>query len=80
MQGPIVKNTANLSNHALYGDVERGTVEHDIKIRIMDYLNIPEHEYGLVFIVSRGSAYKLLAESYPFHTNKKLSTMFDYES
>ena len=46
----------------------------------MDYLNIPEHEYGLVFIVSRGSAYKLLAESYPFHTNKKLSTMFDYES
>ncbi|XP_062154645.1 uncharacterized protein LOC133862789 [Alnus glutinosa] len=72
--------TANLSNHALYGGAERGTVEHDIKTRIMDYLNIPEHEYGLVFTVSRGSAYKLLAESYPFHTNKKLLTMFDYES
>ena len=72
--------TANLSNHALYGGAERGTVEHDIKARIMDYLNIPEHEYGLVFTVSRGSAYKLLAESYPFHTNKKLLTMFDYES
>ncbi|KAB1214689.1 Molybdenum cofactor sulfurase [Morella rubra] len=72
--------TANLSNHALYGGAERGTVEHDIKTRIMDYLNIPEHEYGLVFTVSRGSAFKLLAESYPFHTNKKLLTMFDYES
>ncbi|XP_010941871.1 uncharacterized protein [Elaeis guineensis] len=72
--------TANLSNHALYGGAEKGTAEHDIKTRIMDYLNIPENEYGLVFTVSRGSAFKLLAESYPFHTNKKLLTMFDHES
>nr|GMC66061.1 molybdenum cofactor sulfurase [Ipomoea batatas] len=72
--------TANLSNHALYGGADKGTVEHDIKTRIMDYLNIPENEYGLVFTVSRGSAFKLLAESYPFHTNKKLLTMFDHES
>ncbi|KAL5063894.1 hypothetical protein RYX36_025631 [Vicia faba] len=72
--------TANLSNHALYGGTEKGTVEYDIKARIMDYLNIPENEYGLVFTVSRGSAFKLLAESYPFHTNKKLLTMFDHDS
>ncbi|KAK8663919.1 hypothetical protein V6N13_083724 [Hibiscus sabdariffa] len=72
--------TANLCNHALYGGAEKGTVEYDIKSRIMDYLNIPEHEYGLVFTVSRGSAFKLLADSYPFQTNKKLLTMFDYES
>ncbi|XP_050388162.1 uncharacterized protein LOC126805099 [Argentina anserina] len=72
--------TANLNNYALYGGSEKCTIEHDIKTRIMDYLNIPENEYGLVFTVSRGSAYKLLAESYPFHTNKKLLTMFDYES
>ncbi|KAK1269704.1 Molybdenum cofactor sulfurase [Acorus gramineus] len=72
--------TANLCNHALYGGAETGTGEHDIKTRILDYLNIPESEYGLVFTVSRGSAFKLLAESYPFQTNKKLLTMFDYES
>ncbi|PIA52388.1 hypothetical protein AQUCO_01000333v1 [Aquilegia coerulea] len=72
--------TANLSNHALYGGPEKGTAEHDIKTRIMDYLNIPENEYGLVFTVSRGSAFKLLAESYPFQTNKKLLTMFDHDS
>ncbi|KAL5705028.1 molybdenum cofactor sulfurtransferase [Ranunculus cassubicifolius] len=72
--------TANLSNHALYGGAEKGTAEHDIKTRIMDYLNIPENEYGLVFTVSRGSAFKLLAESYPFQTNKKLLTMFDHDS
>ncbi|CAI9777472.1 unnamed protein product [Fraxinus pennsylvanica] len=72
--------TANLGNHALYGGAEKGTIEHDIKTRIMDYLNIPENEYGLVFTVSRGSAFKLLAESYPFQTNKRLLTMFDHES
>ncbi|KAG2308156.1 hypothetical protein Bca52824_027904 [Brassica carinata] len=72
--------TANLSNHALYGGAESGTVEHDLKTRIMDYLNIPESEYGLVFTVSRGSAFRLLAESYPFQTNKRLLTMFDHES
>ncbi|GMI94072.1 hypothetical protein like AT2G23520 [Hibiscus trionum] len=72
--------TANLSNHVLHGGAEKGTVEYDIKNRIMDYLNIPEHEYGIVFTVSRGSAFKLLADSYPFQTNTKLLTMFDYES
>ncbi|XP_071693305.1 uncharacterized protein [Rutidosis leptorrhynchoides] len=72
--------TTNLTNHALYGGAIKGTIEYDIKIRIMDYLNIPENEYELVFTVSRGSAFKLLAESYPFHTNKKLLTMFDHES
>ncbi|GAA0167129.1 hypothetical protein LIER_22131 [Lithospermum erythrorhizon] len=72
--------TANLSNHALYGGPEEGTIEHDIKTRIMDYLNVPHNEYCLVFTVSRGSAFKLLAESYPFQTNKRLLTMFDHES
>lgn len=72
--------TANLSNHALYGGGERGTVEHDIKTRIFEFLNIPESEYGLVFTVSRGSAFKLLADAYPFHTNRRLLTMFDHES
>nr|XP_043634128.1 uncharacterized protein LOC122605286 isoform X1 [Erigeron canadensis] len=76
----LTEITSNLSNYALYGCMEKGTVEHDIKSRIMDYLNIPENEYGLVFTVSRGSAFKLLAESYPFHTNKNLLTMFDHES
>ncbi|XVE55964.1 hypothetical protein DITRI_Ditri03aG0199400 [Diplodiscus trichospermus] len=72
--------TGNLNNHALYGGTESGTVEHDIKTRILDHLNIPANEYGLVFTVSRGSAFKLLAEAYPFKTNKKLLTMFDHES
>ncbi|XP_076954386.1 uncharacterized protein LOC143628785 [Bidens hawaiensis] len=72
--------TSNLSNYALFNGIEQGTAEHDIKTRIMDYLNIPENEYGLVLTASRGSAFKLLAESYPFNNNKSLLTMFDHES
>ena len=52
--------TANLSNHVLHGGAEEGTVEHDIKTKIMDYLNILENEFVLVFTISRGSAFKLL--------------------
>ncbi|GFS29963.1 pyridoxal phosphate (PLP)-dependent transferases superfamily protein [Actinidia rufa] len=73
-------NYCKFEQSCFIGGAEKGTVEHDIKTRIMDYLNIPENEYGLVFTVSRGSAFKLLAESYPFHTNKKLLTMFDHDS
>ncbi|GJT03201.1 pyridoxal phosphate-dependent transferase [Tanacetum coccineum] len=76
----LTEITANLTNHALYGGASKGTMEHDIKTRIMDYMNIPENEYEIVFTVSRGYAFKLLAESYPFHTNKKLLTMIDHES
>ncbi|KAJ4914187.1 Pyridoxal phosphate (PLP)-dependent transferases superfamily protein [Raphanus sativus] len=42
--------------------------------------HIPENEYGLVFTVSRGSAFKLLAESYPFPDEQAALTMFDHES
>ncbi|GJT09440.1 hypothetical protein Tco_0856482 [Tanacetum coccineum] len=76
----LTKITANLSNHALYGGGDIGSVEYDIKTMIMDYFTIPENEYSLVFTVSRSSALKLLAEAYPFHMNKKLLMMFDHES
>jgi hypothetical protein len=71
---------ANLSNHALYGGAEPGTVENDIKERILEYLNVPASEYALVFTMSRGSAFQLLAECYPFEINRRLLTMFDHES
>ncbi|KMZ65009.1 Molybdenum cofactor sulfurase [Zostera marina] len=72
--------TANLGNYALYSGNDEGTVEYCIKRRIMEYLNVSESDYGMVFTASRGSAFKLLAESYPFQSNKHLLTMFDHES
>lgn len=46
----------------------------------MAFLNISDQDYSMVFTASRGSAYKLLAESYPFHINNRLLTVYDYES
>ncbi|KAK8918625.1 Molybdenum cofactor sulfurase [Platanthera zijinensis] len=76
----LSKISANLRSHALYGGARKNTAEDDMKATIMDYLNTSENEYSFVFTVSRGSAFQLLADSYPFQNNKKLLTMFDHES
>ncbi|KFK30338.1 hypothetical protein AALP_AA7G248800 [Arabis alpina] len=66
--------TANLSNHALYGGAESGTVEHDIKTRIMEYLNIPENEYGLVFTTAKEKGAKAYNAWFKWPTLKLCST------
>ncbi|KAG0466194.1 hypothetical protein HPP92_017774 [Vanilla planifolia] len=76
----LSKITANLNNHAIQGGAKEGTAEHDIKTQILEFLNIPKNEYDLVFTESRGMAFRLLAESYPFQHKKKLLTMFDHDS
>ncbi|XP_078437151.1 uncharacterized protein LOC144707782 [Wolffia australiana] len=76
----LTEVSANLSNHVLHGGAEPGTAEHDIRARVMDYLNVPEGEYGLVFTASRGAAFKLLADCYPFQSGRGLLTVFDHES
>lgn len=70
----------NLPSHALYGEADEGTAENDIKRKVSEFLNIEESEYAMVFTASRGSAFKLLGESYPFHTRKKLLSVYDHES
>ncbi|KAK4838493.1 hypothetical protein QYF36_014165 [Acer negundo] len=51
-----------------------------MKKRIMDFLNISENDYSMVFTANRTSAFKLVAESYPFQSNRRLLTVYDYES
>lgn len=70
---------ANLSSQILYGAKE-SELESAIKRRIMDFLNVSDTEYHMVFTANRASAFKLLAESYPFQSNKSLLTVYDYES
>ncbi|CAM6050223.1 unnamed protein product [Sphagnum compactum] len=72
--------SANLPTQALYGCADDGSIEFYMQKRIMRYMNVNEAEYSMVFTSSGGSAYKLLAESYPFHTNNRLLTLYDYES
>lgn len=72
--------SGDLSAQAFYVERHEGTVESDIRRRIMRFLNIQEGEYGMVFTASKGSAFKLLAESYPFDAQRSLLTMYDYQS
>jgi selenocysteine lyase/cysteine desulfurase len=52
--------------------------------RIMASLKIPEDEYAMVCTANRTTAFRLLAESYSFHSSggggKRLLTVYDYES
>lgn len=46
----------------------------------MGFLNISENDYCMVFTANRTSAFKLLAEAYPFQSNQNLLTVYDYKS
>lgn len=72
--------SANLWSHALFGSAPEGTMECAIRTRIMEFLNVPSSEYSMVFTASRGATFKLLADAYPWSTNARLVTMYDYES
>ncbi|KAJ9164125.1 hypothetical protein P3X46_023738 [Hevea brasiliensis] len=71
--------TGNLKTQLLHGGQE-SEIESAIKKRIMSFLNISENDYCMVFTANRTSAFKLVAESYPFHSSQKLLTVYDYES
>lgn len=71
--------TGNLKTQLLHGGQE-SALESAMKKRIMRFLNVSEDDYSMVFTANRTSAFKLLAESYPFKTSRKLLTVYDYES
>lgn len=55
-------------------------MESEIKRRIRDFLHISEDDYRIVLTANRTAAFKLVAESYPFQSYKKLITVYDHES
>ena len=76
----ISYKSVNLKSQLQYGGQE-SALESAMKRKIMSYLNISENDYSMVFTANRTSAFKLLAESYPFQSSKKqLLTVYDYES
>ncbi|KAL4190662.1 hypothetical protein AMTRI_Chr07g76810 [Amborella trichopoda] len=76
---PISKY-GNLVLHSLYGDPDTLTFESQMKKRIMEFLNVEQKDYAMVFAVNRESAFKLLAESYPFSHKTRLLSVCDYNS
>lgn len=75
----ISYKTGNLKTELLHGGHE-SELESAIRRRIMSFLNISDNDYSMVFTANRTSAFKLVAESYPFKTSRKLLSVYDYES
>ncbi|KAF4403934.1 hypothetical protein G4B88_014390 [Cannabis sativa] len=55
-------------------------LEVKLRKRIMAFMNVSEDDYFMVFTSNQSSAFKLLADSYPFQTNRNLLTVYDYKS
>ncbi|KAI7989889.1 Molybdenum cofactor sulfurase [Camellia lanceoleosa] len=75
----ILYKSVSLNSQILYGG-EESEFESKIRKRIMGFMNISEDDYSTVFTANKSSAFKLLADSYPFHSNRNLVTIYDYES
>ncbi|KAK7380222.1 hypothetical protein VNO78_32727 [Psophocarpus tetragonolobus] len=71
--------TGSLKNLLLHGGQD-SEFEAAMRKRIMNFLNISENDYFMVFTANRTSAFKLVADSYQFQTSRKLLTVYDYES
>ncbi|KAK9277552.1 hypothetical protein L1049_007097 [Liquidambar formosana] len=75
----ISHKSVNFNSQILYGGQE-SDLESRIRKRVMGFLNISEADYSMVFTANQSSAFKLLADSYPFQSNRNLVTVYDYES
>ncbi|KAL3524224.1 hypothetical protein ACH5RR_017058 [Cinchona calisaya] len=71
--------SVSLKLQLLHGG-QGSVLESVIRKRIMEYLNISQNDYSMVFTANKSSAFKLLSESYPFQSSRKLLTVYDYES
>ncbi|CAI9274336.1 unnamed protein product [Lactuca saligna] len=67
------------NNHITHGGQEQ-EFESVIKERIFRFMNISSDDYSLVFTANQSSAFKVLADNYPFHTNRNLLTVYDHEN
>ncbi|GMJ04810.1 hypothetical protein like AT5G51920 [Hibiscus trionum] len=73
--------SVNLTSQLLYGGGGGETeFQSGIRKRIMGFMNISEADYAMVFTANQASAFKLLAESYPFQSGQNLVTVYDHQS
>ncbi|CAH1434905.1 unnamed protein product [Lactuca virosa] len=75
----IIYKSVNLYAQITHGGQEQ-EFESVIKERIFRFMNISSDDYSLVFTANQSSAFKVLADNYPFHTNRNLLTVYDHEN
>ncbi|KAL8543887.1 hypothetical protein ACS0TY_004442 [Phlomoides rotata] len=75
----VTFNPVSLKSQLHHGG-QGSELEFSIKKRIMDFLNISENDYTMVFTANRSAAFRLVAESYPFKSSRNLLTVYDHRS
>ncbi|GER40529.1 molybdenum cofactor sulfurase [Striga asiatica] len=75
----ISYSPTSLSSHLLYGSQESG-FQARMRSRISRFMNLVEEDYLSVFVANQTSAFKILADSYPFRPNQNLVSVYDYEN
>ncbi|XP_010536500.1 PREDICTED: molybdenum cofactor sulfurase [Tarenaya hassleriana] len=76
----VSPTVGNLKERLLHDGGQETEFECAMKKRIMGFLKISEDDYSMVFTVNRTSAFRLVAESYPFQSNRRVLSVYDYES
>lgn len=69
----------NLQSQILYGGHE-SELESRIRERVMEFMNVSEADYALVFIANEVSAFKLVADSFQFQSKGELLTVYDHNT
>ncbi|GAV79430.1 hypothetical protein CFOL_v3_22895 [Cephalotus follicularis] len=75
----ISYKSVNLNPPMVYGG-EVSEPESNIQKRIMAFMNISEDDYNMVFTANQFSAFKLLADYYPFSSCHDLVTVYDHKN
>lgn len=70
-----VSLTAQLTRGGLESEVESMT-----RKRITRFMNLSEEDYVMVFASNQSSAFRIVADSYPFRSCGNLLTVYDHES
>ncbi|XP_057811994.1 uncharacterized protein LOC131026226 [Salvia miltiorrhiza] len=72
-------SSTNFTSYLLYGGEEQ-EFHAAAKRRIFRYMNVSEDDYSVVFTANQSSAFKLLAQSYPFGSQQNLVSLYDYDN
>lgn len=64
----------------LTASTQDSKLEVAVKKRIMDFLNISADDYCVVLTANRTAAFRMIAESYPFQSHRKLLSVYDHQS
>lgn len=78
MDFDISYKSLNFNSHIIH--TQESEIGSKIKKRIMEFMNISDEDYTMVFTANQQSAFKIVADSYPFHSNANLLTVYDHKN